>query len=42
MLLTAQQYRAKLYILTRETRWLDIGTGYFRILLSKDNREHYM
>lgn len=41
-LLTPQAYRAKLYILTEETRWLDIGTGYFRILLSKDGAEHYM
>lgn len=42
VLLTPTEYRAKLYILTRETRWMDIGTGQFRILLSKDGLEHYM
>lgn len=42
VLLTAQSYRAKLYFLNKEMRWLDIGTGHFRILLSKDGLEHYM
>ena len=36
MLLMPQQYRARLYVLDVETRWIDIGTGNFRILLSKD------
>lgn len=42
MLLMPQQYRARLYYLDPETRWIDIGTGYFRILLTKDGSEHYM
>jgi hypothetical protein len=25
-----------------DNKWIDIGTGHFRILLSKDNEEHYM
>lgn len=25
-----------------DTKWIDIGTGYFRILLTKDGQEHYM
>lgn len=42
MLLMPQQYRARLYFLDPETKWVDIGTGYFRILLTKDGNEHYM
>ena len=36
MLLMPQQYRARLYVLDTDTRWVDIGTGNFRILLAKD------
>jgi len=25
-----------------DNKWIDIGTGHFRILLSKDGEEHYM
>jgi hypothetical protein len=25
-----------------DNKWIDIGTGNFRILLSKDNEEYYM
>jgi hypothetical protein len=42
MLLMPQYYRARLYFLDPETKWIDIGTGYFRILLTKDQSEHYM
>jgi len=42
MLLMPQQYRARLYVLDIETKWIDIGTGNFRILLAKDGQEHYM
>jgi hypothetical protein len=42
MLLMPQQYRARLYYLDPDTKWIDIGTGYFRILLTKDGQEHYM
>lgn len=42
ILLTPQEYRAKLYSLNMDNKWIDIGTGHFRILLSKDNEEHYM
>lgn len=42
MLLMPQQYRARLYFLDPDTKWIDIGTGYFRILLTKDGSEHYM
>jgi hypothetical protein len=42
ILLTPQEYRAKLYSLNTDNKWIDIGTGHFRILLSKDNEEHYM
>jgi hypothetical protein len=36
MLLMPHQYRARLYVLDTDTRWVDIGTGNFRILLAKD------
>lgn len=36
VLLSPQEYRAKLYWLDTENRWKDIGTGRFRLLLSKD------
>ena len=36
VLLSPQEYRAKLYWLDPENRWKDIGTGRFRLLLSKD------
>ena len=42
VLLSPQEYRAKFYWLDQENRWIDIGTGRFRILLSKDNIEHYI
>jgi hypothetical protein len=42
MLLMPQPYRARLYFLDPDTKWIDIGTGYFRILLTKDGSEHYM
>ena len=42
MLLSPQEYRAKLYWLDNENKWQDMGTGRFRILLSKDNEEHYI
>ena len=42
VLLSPQEYRAKLYWLDQENRWKDIGTGRFRLLLSKDNEEHYI
>ena len=41
-LLMPQQYRARLYFLDEDTKWVDIGTGYFRILLTRDGSEHYM
>ena len=31
-----------MYFLDPDTKWIDIGTGYFRILLTKDGEEHYM
>ena len=42
VLLSPLEYRAKFYWLDQENRWIDIGTGRFRILLSKDNIEHYI
>ena len=42
VLLSPQEYRAKFYWLDQENRWIDIGTGRFRILLSKDGIEHYI
>ena len=42
VLLSPQEYRAKLYWLDPENRWKDIGTGRFRLLLSKDQEEHYI
>ena len=36
VLLSPMEYRAKLYWLDPENRWKDIGTGRFRLLLSKD------
>ena len=42
MLLSPQEHRAKLYWLDQENKWKDIGTGRFRILLSKDGEEHYI
>lgn len=42
VLLSPQEYRAKLYWLDQENRWKDIGTGRFRLLLSKDGEEHYI
>ena len=41
-LLSPKEYRAKLYWLDQENRWKDIGTGRFRLLLSKDGEEHYI
>ena len=31
-----------MYWLDQENRWKDIGTGRFRLLLSKDGEEHYI
>ena len=42
VILSPQEYRAKLYWLDSENRWKDIGTGRFRLLLSKDGEEHYI
>jgi len=42
VILSPQEYRAKLYWLDNENRWKDIGTGRFRLLLSKDGEEHYI
>jgi len=42
VILSPQEYRAKLYWLDNENRWKDIGTGRFRLLLSKDEEEHYI
>jgi hypothetical protein len=32
VLLTPHQYRAKLYFLNTDGKWIDVGTGYFRVL----------
>ena len=42
VILSPMEYRAKLYWLDQENRWKDIGTGRFRLLLSKDGEEHYI
>jgi hypothetical protein len=40
--LTPHAYRAKLYFLNGDGKWLDVGTGYFRCLLDREETEYYM
>jgi len=42
VLLTPHPYRAKLYFLNGDGKWLDVGTGYFRCLLDREETEYYM
>ena len=42
VLLTPHTYRAKLYFLNGDGKWLDVGTGYFRCLLDREDTQYYM